>query len=129
MWQRWVIDVGITGPDKGEGGKYLFLPPGYSGQVPQGYHVVHSPTFGLWIPWRSFPVHGDPLLERERTTLPEFLRDAGYQTGMVGKWHLGLKYRKSDGSIAEGWDDADLTQPLAEGGGEVCAGFALAGTA
>ncbi len=27
MWQRWVVDVGITGPDKGEGGKYLFLPP------------------------------------------------------------------------------------------------------
>jgi hypothetical protein len=60
MWQRWVIDVGITGPDKGEGGKYLSLPPGYSGQVPQGYHVVHSPTFGVWIPWRSFLVHGDP---------------------------------------------------------------------
>jgi hypothetical protein len=60
MWQRWVIDVGVTGPDKGEGGKYLFLPPGYSGQVPQGFHVVHSPTFGLWVPWRSFLVDGDP---------------------------------------------------------------------
>jgi hypothetical protein len=60
MWQRWVIDVGITGPDKGRGGKYLLLPPGYKGSVPSGYHVVHSPTFGLWIPWRSFLVNGDP---------------------------------------------------------------------
>ena len=60
MWQRWVVDVGITGPDKGEGGKYLFLPPGYSGEVPAGYHVVHSPTFSLWVPWRSFLVNGDP---------------------------------------------------------------------
>jgi hypothetical protein len=60
MWQRWVIDVGITGPDKGEGGKYLFLPPGYKGDVPQGYHVVHSPTYGVWVPWRSFLVNGDP---------------------------------------------------------------------
>ncbi len=60
MWQRWVVDVGITGPDKGEGGKYLFLPPGYQGNVPEGYFVVHSPTFGLWIPWRSFLVNGDP---------------------------------------------------------------------
>jgi hypothetical protein len=60
MWQRWVIDVGITGPDKGRGGKYLFLPPGYKGSVPSGYHVVRSPTFGLWIPWRSFLVDGDP---------------------------------------------------------------------
>jgi LysM repeat protein len=28
FWYKWVIDVGITGPDKGEGGKYLILPPG-----------------------------------------------------------------------------------------------------
>ena len=60
IWFRWVIDVGITGPDKGEGGKYLFLPPGYKGDVPTGYHVVHSPTYNLWIPWRSFLVNGDP---------------------------------------------------------------------
>lgn len=60
MWQRWVVDVGITGPDKGQGGKYLFLPPGYEGSTPNGYHTVHSPTFGLWIPWRSFLVNGDP---------------------------------------------------------------------
>jgi hypothetical protein len=60
MWQRWVVDVGITGPDKGRGGKYLFLPPGYKGKGPQGYYVVHSPTFNLWIPWRSFLVKGDP---------------------------------------------------------------------
>ncbi len=60
MWQLWVVDVGITGPDKGEGGKYLFLPPGYKGAVPEGYHVVHSPTFGLWVPWHSFLVNGDP---------------------------------------------------------------------
>lgn len=64
MWQRWVIDVGITGPDKGEGGKYLFLPPGYKGSVPSGYHVVRSPTFGLWIPWRSFLVRRQPQAGR-----------------------------------------------------------------
>jgi hypothetical protein len=60
MWQRWVVDVGITGPDKGRGGKYLFVPPGYEGELPQDYHVVRSPTFGLWVPWRSFLVAGDP---------------------------------------------------------------------
>jgi hypothetical protein len=60
MWYRWVIDLGITGPDKGEGGKYLLLPPGYQGEVPAGYHVVQAPTFNLWAPWRSFLVDGDP---------------------------------------------------------------------
>jgi hypothetical protein len=60
MWQLWVVDVGITGPDKGKGGKYLLLPPRYKGEVPKGYFVVHSPTFNLWIPWRSFLVKGDP---------------------------------------------------------------------
>ncbi len=55
-----MIDVGITGPDKGEGGKYLLLPPGYTGEVPSGYTVVRSPTFNLWVPWRSFLVNGDP---------------------------------------------------------------------
>ena len=60
IWFRWVIDVGITGPDKGKGGKYLLLPPGYKGTVPTGYHTVRSPTYNLWIPWRSFLVKGDP---------------------------------------------------------------------
>jgi hypothetical protein len=60
IWFRWVVDVGITGPDKGEGGKYLLLPPGYQGEVPAGYEVVKSPTFNLWAPWRSFLVKGDP---------------------------------------------------------------------
>ena len=60
MWYRWVADIGITGPDKGEGGKYLFLPPGYKGDVPQGYYVMRPGSFSVWIPWRSFLVDGDP---------------------------------------------------------------------
>jgi hypothetical protein len=60
MWYRWVIDIGFTGPDKGEGGKFLILPPGYNGEIPEGYIVVKSPTFSLWAPWRSFVVDGDP---------------------------------------------------------------------
>ena len=40
FWFRYVADMGIAGPDKGEGGKYLFLPPGYDGDVP----TATSPT-------------------------------------------------------------------------------------
>jgi hypothetical protein len=60
VWYHWVADIGITGADKGKGGKYLFLPPGYKGKVPKGYFVVRSRTFSNWIAWRSFLVKGDP---------------------------------------------------------------------
>jgi len=40
-----LADVGPTGQDMGKGGKYLILPPGYEGDVPDGYFVVRSPTY------------------------------------------------------------------------------------
>ena len=43
-WQRFVGDMGVTGPDKGKGGKYLVLPPGYTGDVPDGYFLLKPPT-------------------------------------------------------------------------------------
>jgi hypothetical protein len=62
MWYNWVTDVGITGADKGAGGRYLFLPPGFTGDSPKGdfIEVVRAPTYRLWIPWRSFLENGDP---------------------------------------------------------------------
>lgn len=60
MWYRWVADVGITGADRGRGGKYLLLPPGYKGETPEGYHVVRPATFSVWIAWRTFLKAGDP---------------------------------------------------------------------
>ena len=61
FWYRWVADVGITGADKGRGGKYLVLPPGYTGDVPSGYFVVRPKTYGNWMPFRSFLVDGSPV--------------------------------------------------------------------
>ena len=60
FWYRWVADIGITGADKGKGGKYLILPPGYSGEIPPGYFVVRPNTYGNWMPFRSFLVDGSP---------------------------------------------------------------------
>jgi hypothetical protein len=60
MWYNWVGDLGITGPDKGKGGKYLLVPPGYKGKLPKGYHIIRSATFSNWAGWRSFLVNGDP---------------------------------------------------------------------
>jgi hypothetical protein len=58
FWYRWVADVGITGADRGNGGKYLMLPPGYEDPVPEGYFVVRPSTYGNWLPFRSFLVDG-----------------------------------------------------------------------
>jgi hypothetical protein len=60
MFYSWVADVGITGADRGRGGKYLLVPPGHRGAVPQqGYTIVRPKTFQNWFAWRSFPVNGD----------------------------------------------------------------------
>ena len=43
-WQRFVGNMGVNGPDKGKGGKYLVLPPGYKGKVPDGYFLLKPST-------------------------------------------------------------------------------------
>ena len=62
FWYRWVADVGITGEDRGKGGKYLVLPPGYKGEVPTGYIVLRPNTFGNWLFFRAFLVDGSTKL-------------------------------------------------------------------
>ena len=59
-WFRFVIDMGGPGPDRGQGGKYLILPPGYDGEVPDGYFVAESPSYSNWIILRGFLVDGKP---------------------------------------------------------------------
>jgi hypothetical protein len=58
FWFHYVGDVGNAGPDKGKGGKFLLLPPGYTGDVPKGYFVMRSKTYGNVFFWRGFVVDG-----------------------------------------------------------------------
>jgi hypothetical protein len=53
MWFRYVQDVGPAGPDKGQGGKYLLLPPGYEGEIPEGYFIVRPKTYRVWVFMRA----------------------------------------------------------------------------
>ena len=53
MWGRYVGDIGALGPDQGEGGKFLILPPDYEGAVPDDYFVMHSKTYGVWVALRA----------------------------------------------------------------------------
>ncbi|MCL7958739.1 MAG: DUF1254 domain-containing protein [marine benthic group bacterium] len=47
-WFRYVGDFGPFGQDKGQGGKYLVLPPSYDGDIPDGYFVLRPRTYRNW---------------------------------------------------------------------------------
>jgi hypothetical protein len=53
FWFRYVADMGLAGPDNGAGGKYLYLPPDYDGEVPDGYFTYRSPTYINWVVLRA----------------------------------------------------------------------------
>ena len=65
FWFRYVADMGIAGPDQGAGGAYLFVPPGYDGDLPdEGYFVYHCPTFTNWVVLRA--LGGVPAMKQTR---------------------------------------------------------------
>jgi hypothetical protein len=68
FFMRFVGDVGFVGPDKGKGGKYLLIPPGFSGDVPDGYFVLRPRTFGNVLCFRAFVTNGDlqPAIENTK---------------------------------------------------------------
>src|SRR5262245_31813987 len=56
---RWIIDIGLPGPDAGKCGKHLIFPPGYQGQIPPGFYTGQSTTNRLILIVRSLPIGGD----------------------------------------------------------------------
>lgn len=58
FWQRPFSDLGQTGPDKGKGAKYLILGPGHPEMNPEGYIVVRSPHWNVFLGHRI--LHPDP---------------------------------------------------------------------
>ena len=83
QWFRWVIDVGGPGGDRGEGGKYLILPPGYDGPLPEGgFFVAHARTnIVLWFA-RAFMENNDPKPVVEK--VKKSLRIYPYEVGGFG---------------------------------------------
>lgn len=61
MWFRWVTDFGLPGAERGRGGKYLLVGPGYKGSLPEGGYIVrHSRTNHVILLGRSFLTNNDP---------------------------------------------------------------------
>ena len=57
---RFIVDMGAPGPDRGQGGKYLIVPPGYEGELPEGYFVAPSRSYINAMILRGFLVDGKP---------------------------------------------------------------------
>ncbi len=55
---QFVTDMGAPGPDRGLGGDYLLVPPGFDGDIPDGYHVAHSRSYTNLLALRGFLVDG-----------------------------------------------------------------------
>jgi hypothetical protein len=95
--QRYLVDIGLAGPDKGAGGKYLFLPPGYTGEVPEGYFIVKSPTYTVSYGLRGFKKDGKtdeavalmkqlkiyPLAKKDIPPTMEFLNGSGKEIDTI----------------------------------------------
>jgi hypothetical protein len=83
MWFSWIIDIGKPGPDRGKGGKYLIVPPGYDGPLPEGeFFVAHSKTNRVLYAARAFLTDNDPKSAVEN--IKANLKIYSYTPGGVG---------------------------------------------
>lgn len=96
---RWVNDIGLTGPDAGKGGKYLFVPPGNTDAIPEtGYFVQKPRTNTLLLFFRAFVENGDvagavahvkagtkvyPLSAADNPPATEFVNASGQQFNTI----------------------------------------------
>jgi arylsulfatase A-like enzyme len=66
-----------------------------------------------------------PLIAKDRMTVASMLKQQGYNTACIGKWHLGLKWALKDpkktptDSPQEPWDNIDFSQPISSGPNQV----------
>lgn len=87
MWFGWIIDVGNPGPDRGQGGKYLLVPPDYDGPLPDnGFFVGRSKTNHVLYAVRANLENNDPkpvvALIKERLKIYPYT-PGGYGTSIA----------------------------------------------
>ncbi len=83
MWFQWVTDIGLPGPDRAQGGKYLLVGPGYDGPLPEsGFHISHVRTTRATVIGRAFMVDNDPAIPVE--AIRNGFRVSPYEPGVQG---------------------------------------------
>ena len=125
MYFRYITDMGAAGPDRGKGGKYLILPPGYEGDVPDGYYVFESKTYGVWNFMRGYVrdsveaaaknikenLKVYPLSRKDNPPRMEFLNMSGrgdYQTIAPNDFSFYEDVHALVQEEADGWADPEL---------------------
>ncbi|WP_430815099.1 sulfatase family protein [Carboxylicivirga sp. RSCT41] len=53
-----------------------------------------------------------PLIKEDRPTIASYLKEEGYATGIIGKWHLGLGFQKDEAKSKSKKPVYDITRPL-----------------
>ncbi|OQK18503.1 hypothetical protein AU255_12025 [Methyloprofundus sedimenti] len=82
-WFRWVTDFGLPGPDRGEGGKYLLVPPGYKGELPEsGYFENKVRTTRVTMLGRLFLEDNSP--KKPVAVIKKTLKIYPYEAGGYG---------------------------------------------
>jgi len=104
-WQRSLSDLGVVGPDKGEGGKYLILGPDDEDISPDGFNVLHSTTRGVMVGLRIIDKDNvDEIISQVRS-YPYGKEDAALPVVPAGdhKWSQtpprGLEYWERLGAV------------------------------
>jgi len=83
FWFNWISDFGLAGPDRGEGGKFLLVPEGYSGNLPEGgYYISYSKTNLVTMLGRMFLV--DNSTQTSSKTVKENIKIYPYVEGGAG---------------------------------------------
>jgi hypothetical protein len=95
MWFRWISDFGLPGADRGEGGTYLIVPPGYDGALPEGGFLVrHSRTNHVAFLGRAFIDKNEkndpaPTAERIKGELKIYQYHPGGAGSSIGAYLTG----------------------------------------
>ncbi|MCG9792341.1 sulfatase family protein [Flavobacterium algicola] len=109
-----------------EGMKFTDAHTSSSVCTPTRYSIMTG-RYNWRTPLKSFVLWGDSpmLIKDNRLTVAQLLKNNGYQTACIGKWHLGLNWSMKDGSKEFDYfsdvddrldvDKIDFSKPLKKG--------------